>query len=281
MNNQKIISITLIVLGSFLEIFYYYEKFFNSGAHWSIAIIQGIALTILLMGLFLLRTKWYVWFIIVPLGLFSIYNTSDGQQASLYKKVKLEANTENSELIKDLERQRDRKLKAYESETLLQESSFETMQDRAYWKSSVKDSNVIIDAADSEIDDIENEIRSLRKVDTTTGKIEWFQIALSFFIAIMAPVGLIIFPTAKKEDWKPLIEKWVHTNWTGIRSGQGRNILSREKFLEFIHTRGGDFTIDQYDKIKKAAIESEAVDNNGITIDNETIAIKAIKRGLK
>lgn len=285
MNKQKAISIILISLGSFLEIFYYYERFNSSGAHWSISIIQGVALTILLMGLFLLRAKWFVWIIIIPLGLYSVFNTSAGQKDSLEKKVKTESSELNTELIKDLERQRDRKLQAYEDEKNLQADSFETLQEKARWRSTASVSDETISETDSEIDSIEAEIRSLRSTTTiaTTGKIEWFQVALSFFIAMMAPVGVVLWPVIKEDetDWYPLVKKWVNTNWIGIRTNKNRHIMNKDAFLDYHAVRGFTFRADLYDKILSAAIKIKCVDKNMITLDNELEAIEAILSKLR
>jgi len=47
---KKALAVLLLVLGSFLEVYYYYFRFTQDGTPWQIAVIIGIALNFLLIG---------------------------------------------------------------------------------------------------------------------------------------------------------------------------------------------------------------------------------------
>ena len=301
MNKQKLISLFLIICGSFLEVLYYYNRYISEGTHNVVGLIQGAALTALLMGLFLIRSKWYIWLFIIPLAIYSIFNTSAGQRQALILKAESTIKNINNQQIETLEATKLRKIKAYESEAALKESSFESIQDRARWRTAAAVSDDILDSKDSDIDIIDAQILALRTVtieESETAKLYkfysdltgisskwiqlWLQFALSFFIAVMAPVGLILYPKDEDNtDWDFLIREFVHTNWVGIRTGQSRSILKKSDFLEFKHGKNIDFPSKSYDLIKKAAFTCNAVDKDGITDDNETSAINGMKKILE
>lgn len=300
MRKQKLTSALLILIGIFLEIYFYYYRFNSDSGMVFIPLVQGAGLTLLLIGLFRLRRSWLAWAFITPLFLFSIFSTSSGQRQQLVAETKATVQGINNQLIADLEESLSRKLEAYEADAGI--VKFESIEERARWRTTVSGVKDDISAKEEEIDAIEAQIAELRNPKIEQSEVgelyqfysnligvdadviqTWLQFAFSFFIAVMAPVGLLLWPTVTEEktDWDFFVREWVHTNWTGIRNGQTRSILSKEKFIEFKRSRGVRFTESQYDQIKKAAIKSEVVDSDGITMDNEEEAIKAIKNILE
>jgi hypothetical protein len=98
---------------------------------------------------------------------------------------------------------------------------------------------------------------------------------LSGFIALMAPVGVAIWPkkrTAKRRKnyvkrriniTRDKVERWVNINWIGIRRGTSGKILARETFDEFINNRGEQFSRAMYDAILEKAKVSGVVASDG------------------
>lgn len=300
MRKQKLTSFALIVIGSFLEVYFYFYRFNSDSGMVLMPAVQGIGLTLLLIGLFRLRSNWVAWFFIIPLFLFSVFSTSSGQRQQLVAESEKQVEGQNSEVIAILQSRLDRKLESYNEATGMKSNSFDTVQEMARWRTAVSGVDEDIDSKDSEIEEIENQIMTLKKAkpeESEVGELYLFyeglfripadviqlilQFSFSFFIAIMAPVGILLWPKPpNKTNWKPLVERWVSVNWTGIRTGQSTNILSKEAFLKFEADRHRDFPSDKYDQIKKAAIKSKAVDKDGITVDNEMEARKIILRSL-
>jgi hypothetical protein len=303
MNKQKIISLILITFGSFLEVFYYFNRYYSEGTAAWISAVQGIALTALLMGLFLMRAKWYVWIIIVLLAGYSIFNTAAGQRQALTMKAESEIIGINTQKINDLENSIQRKRDRYQQVETLLNNSIDDFDDMWEWRNTTARYEEELSTLDSEIQVIEKEVIALRNPEideSETGKLYrfysdliginpewlqfWLQIIFSAFIAIMAPVGIIIFPAPprkrspmkKTDQWRPYVERFVHTNWTGIRQGSHKNILSKDNFIKHLSNKGFEFSSRKYDIIYNAAKKMKVVDNTSITCENERNAIEAI-----
>ena len=304
MNKQKAISIILITFGSFLEIFYYFNRYYSEGTNAWISIIQGVALTALLMGLFLMRQKWYVWIIIVLLAGYSIFNTAAGQRQALTMKAEAQIVGINTQKIQDLENSIQRKRDRYDQVESLLNNSITDFDDMWEWKNTTAKYEDELSELDGQIAAIETEVLALRNPEieqSETGKLYqfysdliginpewlqlWLQITFSAFIAIMAPVGIILYPNPppkrrapmkKADQWRPYVERFVHTNWIGIRQGSHKNILSKDNFITHLKNRGFEFSSKKYDMIYNAAKRGKVVDNRSITLDNEKDAIEAI-----
>lgn len=127
---------------------------------------------------------------------------------------------------------------------------------------------------------------------------------LSVFIAIMSPIGLLSYPqrennTSRKigrkrdkkikrgikkpislsDKWRPWVERWVHANWLGVKSGN-KEILSRIEFDRFCTARGYSFSEAKYKRINKVANMKNIVDFGLILCYIETEAIEKILDGI-
>jgi hypothetical protein len=125
---------------------------------------------------------------------------------------------------------------------------------------------------------------------------------LSVFIAIMSPIGLLSYPQKNEvrrevknktkrhvkvkhepktlsDKWQPWVEKWVHANWVGVKSGS-KEILSRIEFDKFCIARGYKFSEAKYNKINKAASRTNCVDKTLIQCYSENEAIEKILAGI-
>lgn len=314
MRRQKLLAGTTLACGVTLEIFYYFIRFQAEGSGSAIALIQGISLTSFLLVVFSLRKRGpAAWLVIIPLLAYSIFTTSSGNRQNLVNKATEDTRSLNAGTITELQDKLNRKKEAYNDAFAMKSNSFDTVQEMAHWRSTVAGVDESLAEKEKEIDAIENQIIQLGRAgveESSVSRIYDFysrfipgltsdslqvllQTLLSAFIAMMAPAATMLWPKEEEStpvtveesphsvDWEYFVREWVHTNWTGIRNGQTRAILSKDKFIEFKTSRGIAFTHEVYDKIKTAAFTIKAVDNSGITEDNEEKAIKAILREVK
>ena len=276
----KLLSIALVVLGSVLEVYYYYYRFVSEAGLKPMAWIQGVALTLLLMGLFTLRNNWKAWLIIVPLLAFSIFSTATGQKQALTSKLVGEALVVNNSKIEQLESSLELKQRRYDKVESLIDTSVNSFDDAYKWKNTNGKYEAELDELTYDIDQLRNQIIELKSPEINQVDKFILQLFFSFFVAIMAPVGILLWPVTKSTDWEYHVRKWVNVNWTGIRNGKSDQILSKEKFLEFLQSRDIQFTEDQYNKINNVANKLNVVDKNSIIINNEHEAIRLILGGI-
>ncbi|MCK4815596.1 hypothetical protein KA005_07495 [bacterium] len=305
MIKQKTISILLIACGSFLEIWYYCARFYAEGTSAPISIIQGVALTSLLVGLFILRSNRLVWLLIIPLAVYSIFNTAAGQRQSLTMKAESQVTGINTQKILDLENSIDRKTKRYDDIQVMINNTVTDLETMWEWKNSTARYEDEMDLIDSEIETIRLSISELRIPlieESKIGKIYtfysgligissewlqfWLQVIFSFFIAIMAPTGIVLYPVPKKKrtriiDWKTYITKWVQYNWIGIRTGKSDHILSKKVFMDYARSKGDQFNDIIYRTILKTALQTKSVDKGNKICNTEQEAIEKIYKEMR
>lgn len=306
-----ILPVLLIIFGWILEIYYYWWRYTSDGIDSWISLISGIALTLFLS---ILTKFWKVnpgFFVTIGavLIVYSVFCTSAGQSYSL----QLIQQENEQELAKqeDSRREADRidnTIKSLQERYDLIESQknefITTFDDRYNWK------NTLQTAEDSQIA-IQNEILSYRSqkeelidsvavrppdIYTYYSKLfkidnQWLQFALqtllSLFIAVMAPVGILIWPiktkqrrtyTKKKQTWKDFIDPWVEINWTAVRAGRvNPTIIPRQGFFDHAKKHNYNFTDDIYDRIHAKAIEKKIVDGAQIILYDEKEAVRRLK----
>ena len=219
---KKIIGSILILTGVTLEVLYYYQRYISEGTFPVWAMVQGIALTALLVGLFLLVSdNWLLWLLIVPLALYSIANTSAGQRQSLVMKAENEAVTINTERINEIEDSIERKQKRYDEVSALINNSISDFDEYWEWKNTTARYEDELKSLDSDIEALKKEKSELLNPDiqiSTNMQVYVFwsdilgidnpdliqlimQITFSFFIAIMAPIGAFML-TGSNESIK-------------------------------------------------------------------------------
>jgi hypothetical protein len=211
---------SMIVLGSFLEIYYYAFRFTNDGIDLWLATVIGIALTLLLSLAVFMRNLKPVWFLIIPLSIYSVICTSAGQSFSLGLEIKQEkieqVQAENNQ--KEIDDTRARITWIDNELAILRKQKDETitsLADRYKWKNTLR----IAEAREKELTNERgiqaNKLSELRAQATTSQDIkqrltniyefynqmtgwspEWLQFSLhtilSIFIALMSPLGIII-----------------------------------------------------------------------------------------
>jgi hypothetical protein len=293
---KKPIAYTLIASGVFLEVLYYVLRFTSDGTHWTVSVIQGIALTALLLGLVSIR-KWFLWFIIIPLGMYSIANTSAGQRQALITKAQEERKEINETSVNALERVSSIMLDQYETNANAVKNTVTDLESAWEYKNTLNEAQSDQGALVDDILALNETITGLKEapLESTSNmqlyqfwcdvfgwerpdRLQLFmQVLFSFFIAIMAPTGMIMLREDNpSENWDFLVKKWVNVNWIGIRTGKSSTLLDREHFNNFIETRNIVFPSGTYDRILAAAHKKKVVDNNQITCNSESEAIELI-----
>jgi len=302
-------SISMIILGSFLEIYYYAFRFHSDGITLWLSIIIGIALTLMLALAVYKRRHTWAWFIIVPVAAYSIMATSAGQAFSLGEVLRTESQAAvEQEYIADEIDDVTSRISWIDSEiSRLQEQidgTVDTLQDRAVWRTTL----AVAEERQDELRDerLEHarrltELRSQRTVHESVrrrgrniyefyGELlsmseDWLQFilqtTLSAFIAAMAPIGILTLPQQGKKrrrHKKPAtttgvrqedVERWVRVNWIGKRTGKSQKILPVKTFNQFMHDRGVSFTQQTYNQIHGKALLSGVIRNDGAILEDD------------
>lgn len=322
----KLFPIFLIILGSALEILYYTKRFQNDGIELYLSIIIGVSLTLFLSLLMLKRDKPVIWILIIPLAIYSIICTSAGQSFSLSEL--------HNEQIRDTvqEDNRQQEIHEYKSDIEMLNNDLDQLSKQitatTTWArnkysdavEAVQERQDQIRAEKKELQDKIKELRSMQTFNETVKKestniyqfynnlfgfnptfLQFFlQTLLSFFIAAMAPIGIIILSTnkqkpekkqvRKKPNYLPFIKRWVTISWIGHRKDNNyKRILDKNQFLKYYNDRFAEkkeqyrFTEAIYDKINNAAISIKCVDKKGIIVNNysEEQVINLIDNKLK
>ena len=304
----------MISIGSFLEIFYYEERFNNDGISVWLSIIIGIALTLLLsLAVYKRKEKIYL-FLIIPLAAYSIFATSAGQAFSLDAVLKIQDESQvrqeylSDEIVETQDRINwiDKEVESLKNQI---SATVETLADRGKWRTTLATAEENINSLLAERKELTiklSEYRSRSVIHKDVKKREqniyqfysklfnlsenWLQFflqtILSAFIAAMAPIGIMAYPKKKNHHIKKIVElkidknaiqKWVTINWIGRRTGKSNKILSKESYKKFITDRGEEFNELEYDKIRDIALNRDIIQNDGsITIESEKNAINLI-----
>jgi hypothetical protein len=328
---RRIAAVSLIIIGSFLEIYFYVWRFNQDGLGIWLPIVIGTGLTMLLIiAVYSRKQKVYYW-LIVPLAFYSIFATSAGQAFSLGEQLKETENINiaskyNLEEITDTESQID----WYNDEIgKLSESiqaSSNSLEDRYHWKNTIRLAQERQDKLISQRATLSGQLRELRAVATEHTEIDkrpqniytfysgmigtseyWLQFILqtilSAFIAIMSPVGLILFMDRKPPGGKVAesvvkysrkvtenipglqlkeIEDWVSINWVGIRHRKSKDILMEKDYRYFKEKHLKIFNKAKYDRLLEIAIKLYLVASDRRIIEKrEHVAIEAIMEYVK
>ena len=214
--------VSMITLGSFLEIWYYYWRFSNDGIQTWLAVSIGAALTLLLaLAVIQRRNKW-AWFIIVPLAIYSIMATSAGQAFSLGIVLDAEADVQVEEAnrqdeIVALQANIDILQSEYQEIREQINATVTSLADRGYWRTTLAAAEARQAELRTLISENQAALSALRSEAVTHAAVEehstniyefynklfgldpvWLQFILqtilSAFIAVMVPIGILTLP---------------------------------------------------------------------------------------
>jgi hypothetical protein len=313
-NRSVIFSVSLIVIGSFLEIFYYSYRFTNDGISAWLSIIIGVALTLLLSLAVYQRKKRIMWLIIIPVSIYSILATSAGQSFSLglYEKNIQEEEAKEEYRQDEISEIRER-IKDIDMEIIKLNNQISgtitSLEDRYEWKYTLASTEERIDELKNERSILYEELNNTRITAVTHESQDkaiiniyefyhslfgWpkrafqfiLQTVLSAFIALMSPVGIITLGERKnrqinrivndkKIDYEPYIRAWVRANWMGKRNSRSNNILAPTVFAEYMRGKKAIWNTAIYNRISKTAREIGVINGNEILVE-EPAAVKKL-----
>ena len=217
-----VFPVSMITLGSFLEIWYYYWRFNNDGIAAWLAVTIGASLTLLLALAIVWRRKGWAWLLIVPLAIYSIVATSAGQAFSLGIVLEAESRVEVAEAVRQDE------ITEAESRIALLQSEYQdireqinvtvgSLADRGLWRTTLAVAEVRQAELRELITDNQDRLSTLRREAVTHEAVDakstniyefyrdlfgldpgWLQFilqtVLSAFIAVMVPIGILTLP---------------------------------------------------------------------------------------
>lgn len=215
---KTLFATILIILGSFLEIYFYVYRFTTDGLNLWLSIIIGIALTLFLSLLMILRGKKGIPLLIGAVAIYSVICTSSGQSFSLSElqnNQTKEAVQEDNRAIQISEYLEEIKLLNAELDQLSQQITITNTYNRNKYADAVEAVQSRIDKIKSEKTEIQNKINDLRSQQTisaehkkeTTNIYQFYhnlfgvnagwlqfilQTILSAFIAAMSPVSIML-----------------------------------------------------------------------------------------
>lgn len=234
----KLFGISLIIIGSFLEIWYYQYRFSNDGISIWLSVVIGTALTLFLCLAILNRDKKNIKILILTLIIYSVLATSAGQSfsLSLFQETEhqedIQEKYRQEEIIETQNRIQEINLKYSQIQNAI-EQTIETLHDRGAYRTALEKAETEQRLLNEERTELKNQLSELRSEAITYEGIEdhktniyefynrltfiseeWlqfiFQTWLSIFIAIMAPLGITTLqglPKKEKSVKKPYEEK--------------------------------------------------------------------------
>lgn len=287
---KRILSASMILIGSFLEVYYYQFRFTADGVNIWLGVVIGFGLNLLL----LLLVYWNKnTILIIALILYSVISTSAGQTFSMIEKQKSEisemVNPEKNRILEDI------KTLETERNNINNQinNTVTSLEDRYEWKNTLA-------AAEGRKTEIESQIKNYNnKIDELTDNIELeeknvytfysaliggvipkdilkflFHTALSIFIALMMPTGIKIFTLSEKNsiinnrmDYKT----WLELAWYGEKRGRTK-IPNVNVIQEYFNIKGIPFDMKKHNEFYNKAIADKYINQSGnILMDYETI----------
>ena len=297
--HNKIYGYPLLVIGSFLEIYYYQYRFSGDGTEEWLAWIISIGLTVLLTAALFFRNKKGIIIGIISLLIFSVLSTSAGQSMSMAQKSINKITVQNEEKIDRLNDQKLRKRDRYNKINELIDSSITNFDDMWEWKnttlkyeqelSDIENEIIFIDQEidkllNPEISDINDQSNTYVFYNKLFGwNIIWsqfiFQTILSIFIALMAPYGLMLITSNQeiknKDQIKydidkliPMIRFWIQISFQTLKMGK-EEITPIKMFYKWVDKKGIDFPKKTYKEILNAAINTGIISNKYVILFKE------------
>lgn len=288
----------LLACGWFLEVWYYVFRFTSDGTDWRIGVVIGVSLTIFLSALTRYRERWDARILFCLILIYSVFCTSSGQDVSLsgrLNEVAIESAAtdarvdEKARYLEELDRIAEEQKQI--QDTLA--SVPKDIKERAKWRTTIA-------AAEARKQQLqENKVRyesliasmgasAVQPEKISTNTYDRFgaagdavrilaQVALSIFIALMAPIGRILMepevmpvqeeqkkaiPVAKKDtkkptNWEPYVKLWLMFSYM-----QNGNVIIN--YLDFITEfkrkhKDVEYPEQRFKQVFQAAVWSETI----------------------
>lgn len=306
---RRIFCIAIIILGSFLDIYFYAFRFVGDGMFLPIAIATAIALEILLaFAVYNAHaSRWFV-AVAVSVSLYATVQTSAGQTFALLsytaKTGEAVADVGKSRIVSEAEKNLDRL--SIEADAISKQlTTLSSMEDRANYSGTIRNATIRLDAISKERQDNMKIVSDATAEKSTSEKaivkdmsvydfyasmprwagLEWlkfiFHTILSAFIALMTPIGILTWNKkgeiirlkkikASKED----VERFVFISWYKIRGKTGSKILSEVAYNDLMQRNAHTVTIGVYQELQKRCIELGIIKDDGeavVTDEKEVV----------
>lgn len=293
----RLTAVALIVLGAFLEIFWYYLRFAEDGlSHW-LSIIIGTALTLFLAVLTILRkeNRWAIPAAFI-LAAYSVFATTAGQSVALgmileergeetaQQAITADAITDYRANIERLDREEAQLLSSTEGLTLRDRANFRTYgiapiekrkaaiaEERREWQDQIDaERDTLTTHKTVEIQELNVYVFYASVIGGDPRVIQIIlQVALSVFIALMAPAGIIMLSggrpkvKAKSKKRKPSqeytrqVKQWAYLSWTGIRAKRHTRLMDIDPVKRAAESK--DIPCDLFDKVLANAARRDII----------------------
>ena len=181
--------------------------------------------------------------------------------------------------------------------------SVSTFEEVWEWRNTTSKYEHQRDTLNDEIKEIRNKLIVLKnpvvQIKEDKNNIYWFynsllgasvkwsqfilQTILSAFIAIMAPLGIILImnnvPKEKILITKQSISDWVKFSFYLSSKGESEKIIPQNSFIEFKNRRGIIYDVKEYLAIKRLGMKSGVIDSaDNILIKDEQTAVETMWR---
>lgn len=297
---RRLAAAFLIPIGSFLEVYYYAERFRQDGTPFWLALVIGVALTLFLSVLTILRSSRLMVVGALALAGYSIICTAAGQAFSLGLVLDERAKAAATEAISSDEVDEIKaRISALDSEDeeIRQALAGMSASDMANWYTrGVAPLRARQTEISKERSGLEARLAQVRSTMTTHAGVDTvelnvydyysgltgigaktlqliLQFALSAAIAAMAPTGIILL-TWKREDPKPEEQEeegaaftkddadiWVRMSFAGVRKRGHDYLVNQDSVKRYASLRGWD--VSRYDSVLTAAVAYGIVREDG------------------
>lgn len=297
---RRFFCVSIIALGSCLEIYFYVFRFIGDGMILPAAIGAAVALE-LLLAFAVYNSHVSRWFVAVAVivSLYATVQTSAGQTFSLLSHNETAVKNDSNALL-IVEHENNLKRLALEADNInSQLSSVNKIEDRAQYGRTVY-------AATLRLEKINNDrMTSLKMISDLSGKqsesksqtlknmsvydfyssmpkwssMDWlkfvFHSFLSVLITLMTPVGILSWTRKdepKKMKFKKIdskeIETFVRGSWYKIRQGTGSKILSEISLMDFLKREGVELKLGVYPDLYNRCLELNIINADGTILNN-------------
>ena len=306
---KKLFCTALIILGVSLDTYFYAFRFIADGLPILVAVACGIMLELLLSFSVYRRTKVSI-MIAVAITIYAVVQTSAGQTfALLSHTASIGVETENNtatfamtQCKENLER-----LTVEANTITAQLKSLQSTEARATYAGTINQANrrladitrertrlmdLLIKTSSATVTGARIENKSTSIYGFYAGMKDWmkddwlkflFHFALSVFIAIAAPVGIIAWghKSSRAAFTRQQVETFVAGAWYRIRNNTGMTVLSEIEFNALLQKRGYLIEAGVYFALMNRCTQLGLINASGVALEKDHRTVTAKLSGEK
>jgi uncharacterized membrane protein (Fun14 family) len=314
---KKVFSAALIVLGITLDTYFYAFRFIADGLPIIVAVSSGIMLEFLLSfavynikrSKALVRGAYIT--VAVAITMYAVIQTSAGQTfALLSHTASIGVATENNTASFTMEqcKQNLERLTVEASSITTQLKSLQSVTARAAYAGTISAANrrlaeITRERArlmDTLLKTSSTTVTDARTANTKTsiygfyaGMVDWkkddwlkflFHFALSIFIAIAAPIGILAWGGAvvgREEYTRQQVETFVAGAWYRVRNNTGSNVLSEIEYNSLLQKRGYLVESGVYFALMNRCGQLGLINASGVALEKDHKKVIAVLSGEK